>query len=333
MGLCAHGCECGAHCNTSVFILIGGLGDMPDNALDGVQVLGDEPKVDEQVVVEGASGFITVGDSSKKRSKDQAPFKMGDGLPAVPPKLVAKIRRGEFVDMAELLKYNLEADRRRTIQGGAAATAMLWIAGKSAGTRREVPDILSCVQCFSTYACVLGDAFPQKARELWAYRCLMVREARRCGETGWRDYDCMFRQQAASAVELEWDKLNSSLYAVTFLAHQSGRGKVCRWCQGTDHSSGECALGLDRASNRTVSPTRTLVAKEFRSAGVSRGKGSAEKICFSWNNGKCRFQPYCRFRHVCSTAGCQEDHRAVDCARAKSSEQKTSEGVVGVKLR
>ena len=125
----------------------------------------------------------------------------------------------------------------------------------------------------------------------------------------------MFRQQAASAVELECDKLNSSLYAVTFLAHQSGQGKVCRWCQGTDHSSGECALGLDRASNRTVSPTRTLVTKEFRSAGVSRGKGSAEKICFSWNNGKCRFQPYCRFRHVCSTAGCQEDHRAVDCAR------------------
>ena len=30
------------------------------------------------------------------------------------------------------------------------------------------------------------------------------------------------RQQAASAVELECDKLNSSLYAVTFLAHQSG---------------------------------------------------------------------------------------------------------------
>ena len=87
-----------------------------------------------------------------------------------------------------------------------SSTAMLWITGKSAGTTREVPEFK--LTSASTYACVLGDAFPQKARELWAYQCLMVREARRCGGTGWRDYDCMFRQQAASTRKRKkhWNK-------------------------------------------------------------------------------------------------------------------------------
>ena len=32
------------------------------------------------------------------------------------------------------------------------------------------------------------------------------------------------------------------MYTVTFLAHQSGRSRICKWCQDTDHHSGECAL-------------------------------------------------------------------------------------------
>lgn len=40
----------------------------------------------------------------------------------------------------------------------------------------------------------------------------------------------MFRQQAASSPGLDWSQLNSSLFAVTFLAQQNGRGKTCRFC-------------------------------------------------------------------------------------------------------
>ena len=64
-------------------------------------------------------------------------FVLSDGLPPVPAKLVKKIVKGEFVDMAELLRDNLEADLRdaRTLSsecGGARRTGM----------RREVPDLL-----------------------------------------------------------------------------------------------------------------------------------------------------------------------------------------------
>ena len=42
------------------------------------------------------------------------PFLLGEGLPPIPAKLVAKIRKGDFVDMAELLQDNIEADRRHS---------------------------------------------------------------------------------------------------------------------------------------------------------------------------------------------------------------------------
>ena len=41
------------------------------------------------------------------------PCVLGEGLPPIPSRLVSRIWRGEFVDMADLLQDNLEAERRR----------------------------------------------------------------------------------------------------------------------------------------------------------------------------------------------------------------------------
>ena len=250
----------------------------------------------EAAAVSGAQG-------RPSKEPPPPPFKVGEGLPAVPPRLVAKIQRGEYVDMAELLKDNIEADRRRSSQGSAAAAAVCSLMAGKAGGRREVPDMMSWVQCFGTYACVLGEKFPHLAKQLWAYQTLLVREARRCGGQGWRDYDTLFRQQAGSVEELEWDKLNGSLYAVTFLAQTGRSGRPCRWCQEVDHAAVDCALAPD-----THFESKLPAARESR-----QGRSKSERICFSWNKGNCRFDPYCRFRHVCSVKGCQGDHKAMDC--------------------
>ena len=291
----------------------GTLGVMPLGVVEGLQEMGEEERDQEEEEGPHASAQSNADASAPGPSKAAAkkdppapPFKVGEGLPAVPPRLVAKIQRGEYVDMAELLRDNIEADRRRSLQGSAAAVCSL-ISGK-AGGRREIPDIMSWVQCFGTYACVLSDKFPHLVRQLWAYQTLMVREARRCSGQGWRDYDAMFRQQAGSAEELEWDKLNSSLYAVTFLAQTGRGGRPCRWCQEVDHLSSECALVPD-----TQLESKTPPARESRP-----WRPKSERICFSWNRGNCRFEPYCRFRHVCSVKGCQGDHRATDCRLPQS---------------
>ena len=72
---------------------------------------------------------------------DGWPFVLSERLPSVPHKLAARILRGELVDMAELLRDNLEMQRRSSsllsTQTASAATP--------AKNRREIPDVLSWV--------------------------------------------------------------------------------------------------------------------------------------------------------------------------------------------
>lgn len=50
------------------------------------------------------------GGESKGEAGDEAsPFILGESLPVVPAKLVKKILKGDFVDMADLLKGSREA--------------------------------------------------------------------------------------------------------------------------------------------------------------------------------------------------------------------------------
>ena len=90
------------------------------------------------------------------------PFLLSDGMAPVLAKLVARILRGDFVDMAELLCNNLKAQRRGVIQESSAISSDL------KRGRREIPDLLSWVQCFGTYMAVVTSAQPTKSKELLA---------------------------------------------------------------------------------------------------------------------------------------------------------------------
>ena len=58
----------------------------------------------------------------------------------------------------------------------------------------------------------MANTQPEK---LLAYQTLLVREARRCGGTGWQGCDTMFRQQVPNDPYAYWSKLISFLYSVT----------------------------------------------------------------------------------------------------------------------
>ena len=112
---------------------------------------------------------------------DTSPFTLGEGLPPVPAKLVNKIRRGEYVDMADLLRDNMELERRRDTREASSNAFGL----NQQPNRREVPHLLSWVQCFRMYAAVLCSSYPEKVQELYVYQMMIVREAHRCGGKGW----------------------------------------------------------------------------------------------------------------------------------------------------
>ena len=124
----------------------------------------------------------------------------------------------------------------------------------------------------------------------------------RCGGVGWQAYDTMFRQQVSIDPKSDWLRLNSSLYAVTFLAQQNGKGKSCLHCLEMDHIASECALAPSKPQHSSSQETKKdlMRAKSERSS----------KVCYSWNDGRCAV-PYCRYRHIC--AKCQGDHKALHC--------------------
>ena len=109
--------------------------------------------------------------------------------------------------------------------------------------RREIPDLLSWVQCFGTYIAVVTSKCPEQVRHLLAYLTLIVWEACRCGGRGWLAYDSYFSQQVVGDDSADWSKLNQSLYAVTFIAQGNReRGRSCAICLESDHTEEQCAL-------------------------------------------------------------------------------------------
>ncbi len=69
-------------------------------------------------------GALTLGGEAKEASAiSEPPFILSEGLPPIPPKLVKKIQKGDYVDMAELLRDNMELGRRQNLEaclGGGA---------------------------------------------------------------------------------------------------------------------------------------------------------------------------------------------------------------------
>ena len=135
-----------------------------------------------------------------------------------------------------------------------------------------MPDILRWVQCLGIYTSIIMQTHSEKTQQLLAYQTILLREARQCGRTGCQTY-------------ADWSKLNSSLYAVIFLANQNGHGKMCQHCLDTDHLSLECALApvkVDQASSQDSTRDDAQTSRNRGERGEGRGCGNW--ICFLWND-------------------------------------------------
>ena len=237
------------------------------------------------------------------------PFSLGDGF-TIPHRLVARIRAGEFLDMAELLPDNKELLRReaamfaeREPQGAPRVRPVL----------RQIPSILSWARCFCAYAAVRCSGARSAGHNFWVYLRLILQEAARNGGDGWRLYNTRFRQLAAADATANWGVVLPGLYAQTFVA--LGRLSIprCVHCLDGDHVAADCALA-------PLAPvSKPKAATTVRS---QRERAPADKpICRLYNAGRCTFRD-CSFRHVC--ANCKGQHRSRDCAEDSEAKRPRS---------
>ncbi len=210
-------------------------------------------------------GVPKQGEPSKAPElKAPSKFQLGQTLPVVPARIVRRILKGDFVDMAELVEENLELEARRSVEG--EETKPL-----PPHKLRPVADLLGWTKAFCHFAGIVVQAHPSKAVDLWAYLAVILSG----GDRGdwWRAYDSRFRQQVPSLERAEFGRLDQALFTRCLLS--SGAGASQKPTQSPSTDSGM----VPKAKRRRVT------------------------ACFAWNDSRpCAVIP-CRFQHVCSRCG------------------------------
>ena len=144
------------------------LGTMPPT-----ESLGDIPLADGQE--QHNNNEDEVSDQSKSnnwwdalglltKSKEAKPTEF---LPLLSDKLVTRILRWEFIEMAEFRPYvesEITAVRGQTSQNV---------------KKQQVTDILTWLQCFGIYVGVLAKQYPEAVSELMAYMVVIIKASQR----------------------------------------------------------------------------------------------------------------------------------------------------------
>ena len=230
----------------------------------------------------------------------KAGTKISNGLPPVPEKLVAKIRRGEFVELHELLPECLAESMDST---GPIPRSR---------ARKKLNDISVWLQCFALYVGVLASSKPALVPDLMAYMISIIRASQEFERSAWMVYDDAYRRQAAAAGDQwQWSQVNPSLYTICFTGKVKRTGR-CERCLSAAHKTEECSLpnedDPDMAKRLKTIEAAVMALTQSSSSSVPRGQSG--EICRKYNRGECTFR-YCKYGHRCVT--CRGNHPAVEC--------------------
>ena len=291
----------------SCFLLISGVQPPAPASIANVRLISSGPAASPSHSAQPlASSLATAAPICSVLPAASAAFQLSSSFQPVPAKMVAKIRSLQYVDMRELLPDNVSLLKNMEELDAKFVSASLPATARP--KLREVHSLLTWASCFTLYVAILAESHPHVVQQRLAYMALIVREARRNGGEGWRSYDTIFRQNAASNPALDWSILDSALYSSTFLVQRSQSGIFCHHCFCSDHSSKDCAL-QPFAEERKGQFFRQS-SRASTHAGIT-----AIPICLSWNKGKCIKGAACKYRHSCAT--CPGSHQACNCPEAQ----------------
>ena len=201
---------------------------------------------------------------------------IGDGLPPVPAKLVAKICRHEFVEMHELLPEFWQD------QKGEGKT--------TTKAKKRALELTVWLQCFALYVGVLAPRFPLEVPELMAYMIAIIRAAQEYEGPAWAAYDAAYRRQAAAQGLTKWSQINLSLYAICF----TGKAKKvdrCDRCLSATHKAEDCSLTAEDDPDvaKWLKAIESAVMALTQPPPTKKPRERSTQVCRNWNKNACSF--------------------------------------------
>ena len=223
-------------------------------------------------------------------------------VPPVPPKLVDRIKGGEFVDMAELLP-----DRIGSINPSSTDES-----AKQKVRWRPVTSIIEWVQCFNVYLSMICRTYPERIPDLLTYQMLIIEASMVYEGNAWLGYDRRFRQAAAANPGTQWSKTDIDLWHLAFTG--AVKRSRCMHCLSLSHKFYQCNWASE-STDILWSPTPSNW-----SSFQGDPNPQSTVVCRSWNRDPrpgCSF-PNCKYKHICSLcvknpASGDKSHKAVLC--------------------
>ena len=215
---------------------------------------------------------------------------VAEGIPLIPVKILERIRRWEFVDLATLLNDpTLKAEDMAVQQQG--QVVLFQSLEQAHKCRKQIQDISTWIQAFALYMAALASDESTSKEEtvgLIAHMHLINQLAREMGGRQWLKYDTDYREWAAAKGIRKWGELNLTIY---------GRCLTAGWGTPSAHA---------------ISTSERAGPRPRPGMGKRNKPHQTGKACFQWNfDGSCP-RIDCCYTHCCFYCG--EAHRAEECS-------------------
>ena len=207
----------------------------------------------------------------------------------IEPGLIAKIEKGEFVELEKLLPK----DRSAFTKGGSEENRLEWVQRDgntyldAAGKDMKITGIRRWEQAFRAYATIYCAANPQRSKEIWQYISVINTAASAYSWDNVYNYDITFRHLMAFNPNRSW--------AVTYnqMWNLSMRDPIPRNHSGKGHFQfhGQQGNRLSVGNNSGTSSS---------SSNNNSGRRKSSDYCWNFNKGiPCKFGKKCRFIERC----------------------------------
>ena len=138
---------------------------------------------------------------------------VAEGIPPIPTKLLEKVRRWEFVDLALLLDGPGQREDLPTLHDG--RVVLIQSVEQAQRRKRQISDVFDWTKAFAVYMAALASASTTSMEEvvgLIAHLHLITQLSRDMSGSRWLKYDHDFREWAAAKGVRRWGEMNLTIY-------------------------------------------------------------------------------------------------------------------------